>query len=200
MALHYLELMTTPEVARAQEHYYGRSISPGVGSSPDILGQEELDFIATRDSFYLGTVTETGWPYIQHRGGTPGFLQPISPSTLAFADYRGNRQMLSTGNLATNDRVSLFLMDYPRRERLKLMGHSRVVDAKEHPEVAAKLIGAPGMPVERIVYVHVVGFDWNCPKHITPRYTAAEVEELVAPLRRRIAELESALQIPKAKG
>lgn len=199
MALHYLELMTTPEVARAQSHYYGRSMTPGVGSPPDLLGQEELEFIASRDSFYLGSVTETGWPYIQHRGGPPGFLQPISPNTLAFADYRGNRQMLSTGNLATNDRVSLFLMDYPRRERLKLLGHSRVVDAKEHPDVAAKLVGASGMPVERIFYVDVVGFDWNCPKYITPRYAAPEVEELVGPLRRRIAELEAALRLSPAK-
>ena len=102
--------------------------------------------------------------------------------------------MLSAGNLATNDRVSLFLMDYPRRERLKLLGHSRVVDAKDQPEVAAKLIGAPGMPVERIFFIDVVGFDWNCPKYITPRYTAAEVEELVGPLRRWIAELEGILR------
>ena len=194
MAEHYMELMTTPEVVRAQEHYYGRSMSPGVGSAPDVLGQEELDFIAARDSFYLASVTETGWPYIQHRGGPPGFLQPVSQKTLAFADYRGNRQMLSTGNLATNGRVSLFLMDYPRRERLKLLGHGRVVDAKDQPEVASKLIGVPGAPVERIFFIDVVGFDWNCPKFITPRYTAAEVEEMVGPLRRRIAELEGSLR------
>ncbi len=194
MAQHYMELMSTPEVARAQEQYYGRSMVPGAGSPVDVLGQEELDFIAARDSIYLASVTETGWPYVQHRGGPPGFLQPINHRTLAFADYRGNRQMLSTGNLATNDRVSLFLMDYPRRERLKLLGHSRVVDAKDLPEVAAKLIGAPGMPVERIFFIDVVGFDWNCPKYITPRYTAAEVEELLDPLRRRIAELEGTLR------
>lgn len=194
MARHYLELLTTPEVAKAQEHYYGRTMDPGTGSSEDVLGPEELEFIANRDSFYLATVTESGWPYIQHRGGPPGFLHAVSPKTLAFADYRGNRQLLSTGNLATNHRVSLFLMDYPRRERLKLLGHARVEDARSHPDLIAKQVGGPGFPVERIYFIDVVGYDWNCPKYITPRYTAEEVEELTGPLRKRIAELEEALR------
>ena len=146
----------------------------------------------------MATVSETGWPYVQHRGGKPGFLRVTSPSTLAFADYKGNRQLLSTGNLAVNDRVTLFLMDYPQRTRLKILGHARVEDARQHPELVAQL-AEPEVQriVERLVLIEVVSFDWNCPQHITPRYTAAEVEKAIAPLRQRIAELEAELKAGK---
>jgi hypothetical protein len=145
----------------------------------------------------MATVTETGWPYLQHRGGAPGFLRVIGPNLLAFPDYKGNRQMLSTGNVAVNDRVNLFLMDYPSRNRLKILGHARVEDARQHPELVAQF-AEPAMQkmVERIFFIEVVGFSWNCSQHITPRYTAAEVEEAVAPMRRRIAELEAKLANP----
>ncbi|MGA9576649.1 MAG: pyridoxamine 5'-phosphate oxidase family protein, partial [Terrimicrobiaceae bacterium] len=115
MAKKYLEIAVTPSVVEAQKRYFGRSTRLESGLDRDALGPEETEFIAARDSFYMATVSETGWPYIQHRGGRPGFLRVVDPHTLAFADYRGNRQLLSTGNLAANDRVSLFLMDYPRR-------------------------------------------------------------------------------------
>ena len=143
----------------------------------------------------MSTVSEHGWPYLQHRGGKPGFLRVISPTTLAFADYKGNRQMLSTGNVAANDRVCLFLMDYPQRTRLKILGHARVEDARQHPELVAKF-AEPDVRriVERVFIIDVASFDWNCPKYITPRYTAAEVEEAVAPLRQRIKELEAQLK------
>jgi predicted pyridoxine 5'-phosphate oxidase superfamily flavin-nucleotide-binding protein len=194
MADKYLELMVTPAVARAQEEYFGHA--PDVrGERPrDVLTADEQSFIAERDSFYLATVSENGWPYVQHRGGPPGFLRVLNSSTLAFADYKGNRQMLSTGNLSVNDRVSLFLMDYPQRTRLKILGHARVEDARAHrdlvPQFATQAIQRI---VERIFFIDVVSFDWNCPKYITPRYTAAEVETAVAPLRRRISELEAEL-------
>ena len=141
------------------------------------------------------TITESGWPYIQHRGGPQGFLRVISPTQLAFADYKGNRQMLSTGNLAANDRVALFLMDYPRRERLKILGHARVEDARQHAELVAKL-AEPEVHrlAERLFFIEVISFDWNCPKYITPRYTAAEVEKADEPLKQRIAELEAQLK------
>ena len=143
----------------------------------------------------MATITESGWSYLQHRGGHRGFLRVVSPTQLAFADYKGNRQMLSTGNLAANDRVALFLMDYPRRERLKLLGHARVEDARQHPELVAQFAEAEVQPiVERLFVIEVVSFDWNCPKYITPRYTAAEVEKAVEPLRQRIAELEAQLK------
>src|SRR5262245_53509757 len=128
----YFEIAVTDSVRKAQEHYCGRVQSFRTHPERDALTQEEIQFIQSRDSFYMATVTETGWPYIQHRGGAPGFLHVLSPAQLAFADYSGNRQMLSTGNLAANDRVALFLMDYRRRERLKILGHARVEDAREH--------------------------------------------------------------------
>jgi uncharacterized protein len=122
----------------------------------------------------------------------------VSPTKLAFADYRGNRQMLSTGNLAANERVALFLMDYPRRERLKILGHARIEDARQHPELVTQLAEAEvHRIVERLFFIEVISFDWNCPKYITPRYTAAEVEEAVAPLKQRIAELEGQLKARK---
>lgn len=196
MAERYLKILTTPAVARAQAHYYGRAVSSMEDNhGRDPLGPEEQEFIAARDSFYLATVAETGWPYMQHRGGPAGFLRVVDEYTLAFADYQGNRQMLSTGNLAVNDKVSLFLMDYPNRTRLKILGHARVQDAREHPELVAELTDARlKRVVERIFFIDVVSFDWNCPKYITPRYTAAEVESALTPLRQRIAALEAQIK------
>jgi predicted pyridoxine 5'-phosphate oxidase superfamily flavin-nucleotide-binding protein len=139
-------------------------------------------------------MSETGWPYVQHRGGPKGFLRVVNETTLAFADYKGNRQLLTTGNVSVNDRVALFLMDYQNRARLKILGHARVEDARAHPELVAQLAD-PKMQqaVERLVFIDVVSFDWNCPKYITPRYSAEDVEEYVGPLKSRIAELEAQL-------
>ena len=195
MAEKFLKLLVTPSVARAQEHYYGHAQQFSGGAKRDALTDDEAQFIQSRDSFYLSTISESGWPYVQHRGGKPGFLHVVNPTTLAFADYKGNRQMLSTGNLAVNDRVCLFLMDYPQRTRLKILGHARTEDARQHPELVARF-ATPDVQriVERVFLIEVVSFDWNCPKYITPRYTAAEVEEAVTPLRQRIAELEAELK------
>lgn len=200
MAGRYLETHFTPAVLAAQQQYFGRAQAIPPQPERDPLTPEETEFIAGRDSFYLATVTSDGWPYIQHRGGNPGFLKVVGPNSLAFADYRGNRQLLSTGNLATNDRVALFLMDYPRRERLKILGHARVEDARQHPELVRRFAGGvnPGI-VERVFLIEVLSFDWNCPKYITPRFTEAEVEVAVAPLRQRIAELEAALKSESRK-
>ena len=165
----------------------------------DLLGQAEAEFIAARDSFYVGSVSESGWPYIQHRGGPPGFLRVMNETTLAFADYKGNRQLLTTGNVSVNDRVALFLMDYKNRERLKILGHARVEDVRVHPELTTQITD-PKMrsSVERLVFIDVVSFDWNCPKYITPRYSAEEVAEYVEPLKSRIAELEAQLHKVKS--
>jgi predicted pyridoxine 5'-phosphate oxidase superfamily flavin-nucleotide-binding protein len=195
MAGKFLELAFTPNVLAAQQKYFGRAQNLPPQPERDALTDDEAQFIGSRDSFYLATVSESGWPYLQHRGGKSGFLRVVSPTQLAFADYPGNRQMLSAGNLAANHRVCLFLMDYPQRTRLKILGHARVVDAREHPALVAQVAGPEtrGM-VERVFLIDVISYDWNCPKYITPRYTAAEVEEAVAPLRARIAELEAQLK------
>jgi predicted pyridoxine 5'-phosphate oxidase superfamily flavin-nucleotide-binding protein len=171
----------TPAVREAEARQYGRSFAPPRASGPDALGEAEVEFIGRRDSFYMATVSADGWPYIQHRGGPPGFLTVLDAHTLAFADFKGNRQLISTGNLAGNDRVSLFLMDYVQRARLKILGHARVADARTHPELVQRL--APrelGKRVERIVTIDVVGHDWNCPAYITPRFTEAEIREAIA--------------------
>jgi hypothetical protein len=199
MATKYLDLTFTDAVCRAQKQYYGSVGKIAGATERDPLGQAEAEFIAARDSFYLGSISESGWPYIQHRGGPSGFLRVINETTLAFADYKGNRQLLSTGNVSVNDRVALFLMDYKNRERLKILGHARVEDARAYPELT-KQVADPKMrsSVERLVFIDVVSFDWNCPKYITPRYSAEEVEELAGPLKRRIAELEAQLHTVKS--
>ena len=198
MALKYLELAMTEAVRRAQNQYYGRAVNIAGAPERDPLTQDEAEFIAARDSFYLGSISETGWPYIQHRGGPQGFLRVVNEKTLAFADYKGNRQLLTTGNVSVNDRVALFLMDYQNRARLKILGHARVEDAREHPELVTQITDLKMQSsVERLVFIDVVSFDWNCPKYITPRYSAEEVEEYVGPLKRRIAELEAQLLTAK---
>jgi hypothetical protein len=183
-------LTTTPAVRKEQLHYYGapRPILSEAGA--DALTEEEKTFIEERDSFYLSTVTETGWPYIQHRGGSPGFLKVVGPHSLAFADYKGNRQLISTGNIAAGSRVALFLMDYPRQTRLKLLGHARIEDARSNADLVKQLAKPEQWSkVERLFLIDVVAFDWNCPQYITPRYTLEEIEQMVRPLRERIADL-----------
>ena len=199
MASKFQQLAQTESVHRAQEHYYGKAQVPRPAGERDALTEDETSFIQSRDSFYMATVSETGWPYIQHRGGPIGFLRVLGPSSLAFADYKGNRQLLSTGNLAASDRVALFLMDYPEQTRLKIMGHARIEDAREHPELVAQLAG-PEVEgtVERLFFIDVISFDWNCPQHITRRFSEAEVKQHIAsPLLRRIAELEAELAAAK---
>ncbi len=198
MATKYLDLTFTDAVCQAQKRYYGSAGKIGGAPDRDPLGQAEAEFIVTRDSFYLGSISESGWPYIQHRGGPPGFLRVLDETTLAFADYSGNRQLLTTGNVSVNDRVALFLMDYKNRDRLKILGHARIEDAKVHSEIVTT-IADPKMQaaVERLVFIDVVSFDWNCPKYIAPRYSLEEVEELTGPLKRKIVELEAAVRAAK---
>ncbi|ACB74052.1 pyridoxamine 5'-phosphate oxidase family protein [Opitutus terrae] len=193
MRREFLRTLATPTVQAAQARYYGTSRVPAPGPVTQSLGSEEQAFIAARDSFYLATVSENGWPYVQHRGGPKGFLRVVGPAQLAFADYNGNRQLLTTGNVQAHRRVALFLMDYAARERLKILGHARVLPATEAGEWIPQLAVPPRTVVERVFLIDVVGFDWNCPKYITPRFTAEEVTAMTAPLRERIAELERAL-------
>jgi predicted pyridoxine 5'-phosphate oxidase superfamily flavin-nucleotide-binding protein len=196
MAAKFQKLTLTETVHRAQEHYYGRfqdqdQDQEGTPENDPLTG-DEVRFIQARDSFYMATVSEAGWPYIQHRGGQPGFLRVLGPATLGFADYKGNRQLLSTGNLTASDKVALFLMDYPQRARLKILGHARVEDAREHPDLVAQLAEpAVQNKVERLFFIDVVSFDWNCPQYITPRYTLAEIKDVMAELQEHVAELNA---------
>ena len=194
MAANFLKHAVTDSVRKAQDHYFGHSQTFAGAPERDALTEDERAFIESRDSFYMATLSENGWPYIQHRGGRPGFLHVLEPQTLAFADYRGNRQMLSTGNLAANNRVSLFLMDYPQQARLKILGHARVEDARAHRELVEQL-AEPDLQaiVERLFFIDVVSFDWNCPKYIIPRFTEAQVRTVIDPLVKRIKDLETEL-------
>ena len=161
------------------------------GGWQDTITEDLAQFIGERDSFYLGTASADGQPYIQHRGGKPGFLKVLDGKTLAFADFRGNRQYITAGNLSENDKAYIFLMDYPNRRRIKIWGHAKVVD---DPELMERLSDADyGAVPEQAVVFEVTAWDVNCPQHITPRFTEAEVGEIVAPLKRRIEELESRL-------
>lgn len=190
----FLRTLATPAVQAEQVRYYGRSRVPSATDPSPPFGPEEHAFIAARDSFYMATVGEDGWPYVQHRGGPPGFLRVINGGTqLAFGDYNGNRQLISTGNVQTSHRVALFLMDYPARERLKIIGQAEVLAPEQAGNLVEQLIVPDHTVIERVFRITVVGFDWNCPKYITPRYTAEEVSKAAAPLHARIAELEKRL-------
>jgi uncharacterized protein len=140
----------------------------------------------------MATVSESGWPYVQHRGGPAGFLRVMDDKTLAFLDFRGNRQYISIGNVAANDRVALLIMDYPNRRRLKIYARIEVKDLKVDPQLAATLtlVTYPAK-AERALLLHLEAFDWNCPQHITPRFTEPEIEAALAPVGVRIAQLEA---------
>jgi predicted pyridoxine 5'-phosphate oxidase superfamily flavin-nucleotide-binding protein len=191
----FAELAFTPAVRAAQESMGSRKAYAKAEGGPvhhDRLGETEAAFIAARDSFYMASVGETGWPYIQHRGGPAGFVRVLDGRTLGFADFRGNRQYVSLGNLTGNDRVSLFFMDYPHQARLKLLGRARFVTPEDEPELIARL-AIPDYPakVERGFLIAVEAFDWNCSQHITPRFTATEVTAAISPLHERIRQLEA---------
>ena len=195
MAHRFAELAFTPAVKAAQERNGSRASYERFaarGPANDRLGPDEVAFLAERDSFYMATVSETGWPYVQHRGGPAGFVRVLDERTIALADFRGNRQYVSVGNLGGDDRVALIFMDYPRQRRLKVLGRARIVEVADDPALLARL-ALPGYDarVERAMVIAVEAFDWNCPQHITPRFTEAEVLQHVAPLRARLAELEA---------
>jgi predicted pyridoxine 5'-phosphate oxidase superfamily flavin-nucleotide-binding protein len=194
MAYGFLDIASTPGVRAAQEANGSLGMWERFDADRafDRFTEDEAAFIAARDSFYIASVSESGWPYVQHRGGPAGFLKVLDGRTLGFADFRGNRQYISLGNVAADDRVALILMDYPNRARLKILAHMEARDLNAEPGLAARLAlpGYKGRP-ERAFLLRLETFDWNCPQHITPRFTASEVESAVSPLRQRIAALEA---------
>jgi hypothetical protein len=194
MGYGFMDIAATPSVKAAQ-------VANGSDAYwADFKGDRAFDrftaavaqFIAARDSFYMATVSESGWPYVQHRGGPPGFLRVLDEKTLAFADFRGNRQYISIGNAAANDRASLILMDYPNRRRLKIYAHIEIKDLNTDAAFAES-VTLPGYKAkpERAILFHLEAFDWNCPQHITPRFSEAELGPALAPIRARLEQLEA---------
>ena len=194
MGNRFVELAFTDTVKQLQEAVGSRKSYARMeegGDTNGFLTDREAAFIGMRDSFYMATVTETGWPYMQHRGGPRGFMRILDEKTLGFPDFSGNRQFVSVGNLKKDDRVSLFFMDCPNRARLKLLGRVRMT---QEPDVLAQLsLPAYDAKIERAFLIDVAAFDWNCPQHISPRFTADDVETAIIPLKARISALESEL-------
>ena len=194
MSYGFLDIAVTPGVRAVQAKMGAARIWQDFKGdrSFDHFTADEAAFIAERDSFYMATVSETGWPYVQHRGGPRGFLKRVDDRTLAFADYRGNRQYISAGNLSTDDRACLFLMDYRRRARLKVYAHVETLALNDEPALT-ELVTEPeyGAKLERIFRLRLESFDWNCPQHITPRCTEHEVAQAVVPLQDRLTQLEA---------
>jgi predicted pyridoxine 5'-phosphate oxidase superfamily flavin-nucleotide-binding protein len=189
----YTKIMFTDGVKAAQTRYGTRENNEGFEEGPEIrrlLTQREAEFIESRDSFYQATVNEDGWPYMQHRGGPAGFLKVLSPTELGYADFRGNLQYISIGNLSTNDRVSIFFMDYANKRRLKLLGRARI---DNNPELLKRLVVPEyKAKVERGMIIQVEAYDWNCPQHITPRYSIEELRPKIEALveeNRRLKQL-----------
>ncbi len=180
----FADIAFTPAVKALQEDAGSRASYARMEGAGGNLGPREWAFLAERDSFYMASVSETGWPYVQHRGGPAGFLKVVDTDTIGFADFQGNKQYVSTGNLMNDDRVSLILVDYPNRQRLKLLGHVRFVDTEGSPDDQAILekLSLPDYRarVERGVLIKVAALDWNCPQHITPRYTLEEIAAATA--------------------
>jgi predicted pyridoxine 5'-phosphate oxidase superfamily flavin-nucleotide-binding protein len=204
MARAFAEIAFTPTVRAAQQRQgsaamYDRMLAPDADPA-NLLGPEEAAFVAARDGFYQATTSETGWPYVQFRGGPPGFLKVLDEQTIAYADFRGNRQYVSTGNLAGDNRISLILMDYPNRRRLKVLGRARLVEKNDDPDLVASLHvdGYCARP-ERAVVITIEGLDWNCPQHIPVRLTREELEPHLTPLKDELARLTAENAALKAK-
>lgn len=190
----FAKIAFTESVKRTQEHYGVRRANERLENLDRLeeMTRNEAAFIGERDGFYMATVGEGGLPYVQFRGGPKGFLKVLDEKTLGYADFRGNLQYISVGNLSVNNRAALFLMDYPNQTRLKIFAEVEVIDAADDPALIERLT----MPdykarIERAMILHVTAYDWNCPQHITPRFTLEEIEAGTKPLRDRIAELEA---------
>lgn len=193
MAYGFMDIALTPNVRAAQAEMGADRIWADFRGHRDFdrFTDQEAAFIAQQDTLYLASVSETGWPYVQHRGGPPGFLKMIDNRTLAFVDYRGNRQYISTGNFRANDRACMILVDYPRRARLKIYVHVETLALDADTVLTERVLDKDyGATPERIFRLRLKAFDWNCPQHITPRFTEPEIATVVQPLRERVEQLE----------
>jgi predicted pyridoxine 5'-phosphate oxidase superfamily flavin-nucleotide-binding protein len=193
MAYGFMDIARTPSVQAAQAEMGADHLWTDFSGHRefDRFSDQEEAFIAEQDTLYLASVSETGWPYVQHRGGPPGFLKVLDDQTLAFADYRGNRQYISTGNFKASDRACMILVDYPRRARLKIYAHVATLALDADPILTDRVLDrAYGGKPERIFKLRLQAFDWNCPQHITRRFTEAQIATVAQPLRERIEQLE----------
>lgn len=179
--MNYAKIAFTPEIKRLQEEKGSRKSYERMETNlyPDDLSYREVGFIKERDSFYVASYGENGFPYIQHRGGPKGFLKILDVKTLGFLDFRGNQQYITTGNVKTHNKVSLILVDYPNRARLKIYAEAEVVSLTSKPELLKQLeLENYKYHAERIFLFHIKAYDWNCPQHITPRYTMEEISKM----------------------
>lgn len=204
MAQNYRHTLFDDAVKAEQERHGSRAsyakMDLGADGTPDTLTAREIAFIEERDSFYMASVNAEGWPYMQHRGGPAGFLRHIAGNRIGFADFRGNKQYISTANLKGNDRVSLFLMDYPNRERLKLVGRAQSVELADDPALVTSLMpeGYRAAP-ERAFLIDVIGWEWNCSQHITPRFTEAQISTAIRPMADEINQLRAEIAALRAE-
>ena len=166
----------------------------------DTLTEAEVEFISLRDSFYMATVGENGFPYIQFRGGPKGFVKVLDKKRIAFIDFSGNKQFISVGNLETNNKVSIILLDYPSKTRLKLYAEAELVELNDNPALFETLnLADYKFRPERMIILHIKAYNWNCPQHITPRFTMEEIEEAFAPQAEYIRNLEEQIRDLKLK-
>ncbi len=196
MSRAFADISFTPSVLAMQEQQgsagnYADFLKPEAEPA-NLIGPAEAEFIERMDGFFQASVNENGWPYVQFRGGPAGFLHVLDPATIAYADFRGNRQYLSAGNLAADDRVSLILVDYPNRRRLKIWGHARLVDKNTDGDLVSSLQpqGYRALP-ERAVVIAVAALDWNCPAHIPQRLTRQELAAVLQPIQDELERLKA---------
>jgi predicted pyridoxine 5'-phosphate oxidase superfamily flavin-nucleotide-binding protein len=204
MALAFAKIAFTSAVRKIQAQQgsarsYAKFLAPEAQGG-DTLGALETEFISARDGFYQATISETGWPYVQFRGGLTGFLKVLDEKTIAYADFRGNRQYISAGNLTGNDKLAMILMDYPNQRRLKIWGRARLVDKEQDLSLVSSLhVESYRALPERAVVITVEAFDWNCPQHIPQRLTLEELQPHLEPLHQQITQLSKENQALKSK-
>lgn len=202
MAKNFAEIAFSDAVKKLQEEHGSRKGYERMEKFNviDGLSENEMGFIANRDSFYLASIGEKNYPYIQHRGGPKGFLKVLDKNTIGFIDFSGNKQYISVGNFETNNNTALILVDYPARARLKIFAKAEIAELKDNPELLAKLdLGEYEFRPERMILFHIEAFDWNCPQHIKPRFTVEEIQIAFEPKFQYISKLEEEIESLKNK-
>jgi predicted pyridoxine 5'-phosphate oxidase superfamily flavin-nucleotide-binding protein len=202
MAKNFAEIAFTDAVKALQEKHGSRKGYERMEKFNviDGLSENEMSFISNRDSFYLASIGEKNFPYIQHRGGPKGFVKVLDKNTIGFIDFSGNKQYISVGNFATNNNVALIMMDYPARARLKILAKAEIIELKDNPELLSKLdLGEYEFRPERMMLFHIEAFDWNCPQHIIQRFTVEEIQIAFEPKFQYISKLEEEIENLKSR-